>query len=271
MDLNTSRALEVKQMLFRTTDSQSAVIRSVQCPKEVMPATYFAEIETLQELFLTVLHPEKQRLLPLGMTVFFVESVLAPTVLVMDIARSYESGGCVSLMLRERMERLETTSGTRTTSFGKWCRTSPLDSFILTWYLRWMEQVALFRRSHVQYKILGVYGKNSIDWVLAEQSCNAYNFSICPVYDTLGADSVEFILQQTGMKACVCGKEETLKVGVGGMIQSFLSFSRQLIKHLPSRLSFIWDLLTRNRSILQRSMQVMFIESLPGQSYPFLI
>lgn len=71
-------------------------------------------------------------------------------------------------------------------------------------------------RSHFQYKILGVYGKNSIDWVLAEQSCNAYNFSICPVYDTLGADSVEFILQQTGMKACVCGKEETLKVGVGG-------------------------------------------------------
>ena len=63
-----------------------------------------------------------------------------------------------------------------------------------------------------QYRILGVYGKNSIDWVLSEQSCNAYNMTLCPIYDTLGADSVEFILQQTEMKTCVCAPEETVKV-----------------------------------------------------------
>ena len=36
---------------------------------------------------------------------------------------------------------------------------------------------------------------------------------VCPIYDTLGADTVEFILQQTEMRVCVCGPSEVLKVG----------------------------------------------------------
>ena len=35
---------------------------------------------------------------------------------------------------------------------------------------------------------------------------------VCPIYDTLGADTVEFILQQTEMRVCVCGPNEVLKV-----------------------------------------------------------
>lgn len=73
--------------------------------------------------------------------------------------------------------------------------------------------------SYTQYRIIGVYGKNSVDWVLTEQSCNAYGMTLCPIYDTLGADSVEFILQQTEMKTCVCAPEETLKVFVVIVIQ----------------------------------------------------
>ena len=48
--------------------------------------------------------------------------------------------------------------------------------------------------------------------MLTEQSCNAYGMSLCPIYDTLGADSVEFILQQTEMKTCVCAPAESVKV-----------------------------------------------------------
>ena len=48
--------------------------------------------------------------------------------------------------------------------------------------------------------------------MLTEQSCNAYGLSLCPIYDTLGADSVEFILQQTEMKTCVCAPAESVKV-----------------------------------------------------------
>ena len=109
------------------------------------------------------------------------------------------------------MEKLGTILGTHTTSFGKWCKILLLDYSILTQFQKMRAFVHLICHNS-QYRIIGMYGKNSIDWVLTEQSCNAYNFSICPVYDTLGADSVEFILQQTAMKTCVCGKEEVLKV-----------------------------------------------------------
>lgn len=51
-----------------------------------------------------------------------------------------------------------------------------------------------------------------MEWILAEQSCNTYNFTLCPIYDTLGADSVEFILQQTEMKTCICAPSETAKL-----------------------------------------------------------
>lgn len=47
---------------------------------------------------------------------------------------------------------------------------------------------------------------------MAEQSCNTYNLTLCPIYDTLGADSVEFILQQTCMKTCICTPGESIKL-----------------------------------------------------------
>ena len=33
-----------------------------------------------------------------------------------------------------------------------------------------------------------------------------------PIYDTLGVDSVEYILQQTCLKTCICGVSETKKL-----------------------------------------------------------
>lgn len=64
----------------------------------------------------------------------------------------------------------------------------------------------------IQYRIIGIYAPNCIEWALTEHSCNAYGIVLCPIYDTLGADSVEFILQQTEMKCCICTPPETLKV-----------------------------------------------------------
>ena len=69
-----------------------------------------------------------------------------------------------------------------------------------------------------------MYGPNCLEWALTEQSCNAYGLTLCPIYDTLGADSVEFILQQTQMKTCVCTPSETLKVGYVVRIHSSLWF-----------------------------------------------
>lgn len=46
-------------------------------------------------------------------------------------------------------------------------------------------------------KIVGIYSKNCIEWFIAEQGCNAYGMTLCPLYDTLGIEALEFILRQT--------------------------------------------------------------------------
>ncbi|KAK8799732.1 hypothetical protein WA158_006280 [Blastocystis sp. Blastoise] len=62
------------------------------------------------------------------------------------------------------------------------------------------------------YKSIGVYCKNCIEWVLTEQACHAFSLTLIPIYDTLGADSVEFILQQTELETIVCTCTEALKI-----------------------------------------------------------
>ncbi|KAJ7525626.1 hypothetical protein O6H91_17G059800 [Diphasiastrum complanatum] len=41
----------------------------------------------------------------------------------------------------------------------------------------------------------GVYGANSPEWMKALQACSGQSISIVPLYDTLGADAVEFIIK----------------------------------------------------------------------------
>lgn len=49
--------------------------------------------------------------------------------------------------------------------------------------------------------MLGLYAANCADWVVGEQTCNAYSLVAVPLYDTLGPEAVDFILGQTEMPA----------------------------------------------------------------------
>eukprot|EP01054_Gregarina_sp_Poly1_P003392 Gregarina_sp_Poly_1__3391@NODE_1980_length_2941_cov_243_565762_g378_i2_p1_GENE_NODE_1980_length_2941_cov_243_565762_g378_i2NODE_1980_length_2941_cov_243_565762_g378_i2_p1_ORF_typecomplete_len621_score80_37AMPbinding/PF00501_28/2e81AMPbinding_C/PF13193_6/0_0039Cas9_C/PF18525_1/0_095_NODE_1980_length_2941_cov_243_565762_g378_i22122074 len=50
-------------------------------------------------------------------------------------------------------------------------------------------------------KLLGIYAKNCVEWFLAEQACNAFGITLVPLYDTLGDESIDYILSETGMEA----------------------------------------------------------------------
>jgi long-chain acyl-CoA synthetase len=59
---------------------------------------------------------------------------------------------------------------------------------------------------------LGLYMKNCMEWVLAEHAIYALGGCTVPFYDTLGPDTVHFILNQTGCKSLVCSRAELSKV-----------------------------------------------------------
>ncbi|CAK9161682.1 unnamed protein product [Ilex paraguariensis] len=40
----------------------------------------------------------------------------------------------------------------------------------------------------------GIYGSNSPEWIMAMEACNSHSITYVPLYDTLGANAVEFII-----------------------------------------------------------------------------
>jgi long-chain acyl-CoA synthetase len=57
-------------------------------------------------------------------------------------------------------------------------------------------------------KILGVYMKNCVEWILAEHAVYTIGGCTAPFYDTLGPETVQFILSQTNAKSVVSTRTE---------------------------------------------------------------
>lgn len=56
--------------------------------------------------------------------------------------------------------------------------------------------------------LLGIYMKNSVEWILAEQAIYCLGGATVPFYDTLGPDTVRFVLEHTGLSCVVCSRKE---------------------------------------------------------------
>ena len=57
-------------------------------------------------------------------------------------------------------------------------------------------------------RLLALYMKNRPEWIIAEQACFRYSASTVPMYDTLGADTVEMILNETELATVLCTPAE---------------------------------------------------------------
>mmetsp|Transcript_91175 Transcript_91175/g.263040 ORF Transcript_91175/g.263040 Transcript_91175/m.263040 type:complete len:682 (-) Transcript_91175:249-2294(-) len=55
--------------------------------------------------------------------------------------------------------------------------------------------------------ILGFYSKNRPEWVIAEQGCYSQSIVTVPSYDTLGPDSIAYVVNQTNMQTMLCSAE----------------------------------------------------------------
>ncbi|KAK8956150.1 Long chain acyl-CoA synthetase 4 [Platanthera guangdongensis] len=69
----------------------------------------------------------------------------------------------------------------------------------------------------------GIYGANSPEWVISMEACNAHGIYCVPLYDTLGANAVEFILLHAEVEIAFV---EEKKIG-------------ELLKTLPSSTKFL--------------------------------
>ncbi|CAM9104467.1 unnamed protein product [Ascophyllum nodosum] len=61
-------------------------------------------------------------------------------------------------------------------------------------------------------KLLALYSRNRPEWVIAEQAAFVHSAMTVPLYDTLGHDTVEFVLKETGLTTVVCGSAAELQM-----------------------------------------------------------
>ena len=66
----------------------------------------------------------------------------------------------------------------------------------------------LLGRNDQGMQLLGVYMKNCSAWVLAEYACYAISAATVPLYDTLGEDTVSYVINHTRMQTCLCSSLE---------------------------------------------------------------
>ena len=75
-----------------------------------------------------------------------------------------------------------------------------------------LEVLELLRPNEDNLACLGLYTKNCMEFVLAEHAAYSISGVAVPFYDTLGPDTVEFILMQTSLKTVLCTRTQLPKL-----------------------------------------------------------
>ena len=58
------------------------------------------------------------------------------------------------------------------------------------------------------YRFLGILAKNRVEWVVSDLAAVVSGVSVVALYETLGPDSSEFILNQTQLRTLVCASHK---------------------------------------------------------------
>lgn len=63
-----------------------------------------------------------------------------------------------------------------------------------------------------QHKLVGIFAKNRVEYGIVIQACNAFGMADVPLYDTLGAESVAWIVSQAGLTTVFAAKADVPKL-----------------------------------------------------------
>ena len=55
-----------------------------------------------------------------------------------------------------------------------------------------------------EFRFIGINAKNREEWLVLDIACIFYGITVVPFYDTLGPDTVTYILNQTEMQTLMC-------------------------------------------------------------------
>jgi len=84
---------------------------------------------------------------------------------------------------------------------------------------------------------VGIFSENRVEWVVAEQACNAYSLVCVPVYDA-GEGCLQYILNHARMNIVIASRPKTFRVGPTSLGKSLLRPENVLLLMLDCCLFF---------------------------------
>lgn len=51
-------------------------------------------------------------------------------------------------------------------------------------------------------RFVGIYSKNTVNYLISDVACVCYGLTVVPIYDTLGEEATLFAFNETKMKSC---------------------------------------------------------------------
>ncbi|XP_061421114.1 long-chain-fatty-acid--CoA ligase 1-like [Lethenteron reissneri] len=75
-------------------------------------------------------------------------------------------------------------------------------------------------------QVIGIFSQNRPEWIIAEQACYTYSLVVVPLYDTLGRESIDYIISQAEISTVVCDKLEKVK----GLLESIEEGAIRIVK-----------------------------------------
>uniref|UniRef100_A0A3B0MF87 Long-chain-fatty-acid--coa ligase, putative n=1 Tax=Theileria annulata TaxID=5874 RepID=A0A3B0MF87_THEAN len=74
------------------------------------------------------------------------------------------------------------------------------------------EQKVSHGSTQLTCKLVGLFLPSCEEWLLLEQACYGYGFTLVPIYTTLGTESILFVLSNTGLELLFCTEDNAEKL-----------------------------------------------------------
>ncbi|XP_061685416.1 long-chain-fatty-acid--CoA ligase 1a [Syngnathoides biaculeatus] len=104
---------------------------------------------------------------------------------------------------------------------------------------------ALLHKGHSQSgdKFIGIFAQNRPEWTISELACYTYSLVAVPLYDTLGAEAISYIIDKATMSTVICDVPEK-----AAMILDCFAERRRSVKTIVVMETFDGELVTRGRT-----------------------
>jgi len=54
--------------------------------------------------------------------------------------------------------------------------------------------------------MVGIFAKNREEWMFLDVACALYKYTAIPLYDTLGPESISYVIGNSGITTCFCSE-----------------------------------------------------------------